>query len=471
MTGADRQVRPASLEHGASQDAPRGRTGMEFPPFRILLLDERHAFRRALVAALESESHQVMVASRAQDGLAAAARSFFDLLLVEAPGTGFFRKFLALSPWTKVVALADSNGWQAAAEAIRQGASDCLFRPFTETQVGTVTRKISRLRRMDEGWRSLRGGEFEAGPEPGLSSSNLKMQRALSMARLAASSEEGVLLVGEPGTGKRTLARAIHSWSRRAAGPFAAISCSTRPAGLVEGELFGFREKPWGRGEDADGGRLASCRGGTLLLADAGEVSPGTQARLLEFLEARERAGLGGPGGAAPEARIFASTSLDLGAAARGGWFLEDLLYRLNVVQIEVPSLRERREDILPLARSFLDHAAGLCRRPGMAFSPRAEAGLVAYDWPGNIRELRDAVERAVLFSPGQSVEPEYLPSRSALPSAAVLPQAGDPISLQNLEEAHLRLHLSRAKSMEETASVLGIDVTTLWRKRKKLNL
>jgi len=283
----------------------------------------------------------------------------------------------------------------------------------------------------------------------------------------AAAHDVSVLLRGESGTGKGVLARMLHSLSPRRDRPFVVVNCPTLSEELLASELFGHARGAFTGAVRDQAGRVESAEGGTVFLDEIGEISPSLQAKLLRFLQERKFERVGENRTRAADVRIVAATNRDLEAEAKAGRFREDLLFRLDVVEVTVPLLRERPEDVLPLARSFLAFFARAARRPVPELSPEAERVLAAYPWPGNVRELRNAIERAVILSAGQVVGPEGLPERIAAQAGAA-PALGGDFTLDEVEKEHLLRVLARAPTLEDAARILGIDASTLWRKRRK---
>lgn len=295
------------------------------------------------------------------------------------------------------------------------------------------------------------------------------MQRALAMARQVADSEATILIRGESGTGKTLLARAVHSWSRRAEKPLGAISCPSLSAELLESELFGHARGAFTGALRDYPGRIAACEGGTLFLDEIGDLPPPIQAKLLRFLQEKSYERLGELKTRKADVRIISATNVDLEAAIREGKFREDLFYRLDVVTIVVPPLRERREDIVPLCEALLAFFARQNHRRILGFSKDASEILQNYEWPGNVRELRNAVERSVLLCNESLVSVHHLPVK--LKPAERGPEAGSLVTMEEMERTHIRRVLASSKSIEEACRILGMDSVTLWRKRKKYGL
>jgi NtrC-family two-component system response regulator AlgB len=293
------------------------------------------------------------------------------------------------------------------------------------------------------------------------------MQRAMKLAHQVAQSDTTILLRGESGTGKGVFARAIHTWSARAREAFATVSSPSLSSQLLESELFGHAKGAFTGAVRDNPGRIASCEGGTLFLDEIGDLPPELQPKLLRFLQDHEYERVGDPATRRADVRVVTATNVDLEESVRAGRFREDLYYRVKVMQIDLPPLRQRQEDIIPLAQDFLSEFRDGRRLIG--FTEGAQAAMRAYSWPGNIRELRNVIERAVILCQGENVGVEHLPSNFSPQAAPV--ELGDLVTLENLEELHIRRVLAKTKSLEEAASVLGIDVATLWRRRRKYGI
>jgi NtrC-family two-component system response regulator AlgB len=443
----------------------------------ILVIDDEPNIRKTLGLSLEALGCRAHTAAGPEDALDEAGRSLFDVALLDLRlGTGsgldLLPQLLAQSPWMKVVVMTAYASIDTAVQAMRLGAFDYLPKPFSQEELSLMLEKAGRARELERQVDSLKESLGQAEADVLLESRHPGMQRALALARQVAASEATVLLRGENGTGKGVLARAIHGWSRRASAAFATISCPTLSAELFESELFGHARGAFTGAVKDTVGRVAACEGGTLFLDEVGDIPLALQPKLLRLLQERAYERVGEAVSRRADVRLLSATNIDLEAAAKSGRFREDLFYRLNVVQIDLPPLRERLEDLEDLAQSFLGFFSRENRKPGLAFSAEAMERLKAHAWPGNVRELRNAVERAVILCSGSEVLPEHLPPRlggQAQPSA--LAQSGDLVSLEELEQAHIRRVLARTRSLEEASQVLDIDAATLWRKRKKYGL
>jgi NtrC-family two-component system response regulator AlgB len=283
----------------------------------------------------------------------------------------------------------------------------------------------------------------------------------------AAPHDVSVLLRGESGTGKGVLARALHAASPRRERPFVVVNCPTLSEELLASELFGHARGSFTGATRDQPGRIEGAEGGTVFLDEIGEISPSLQAKLLRFLQEKRFERIGENRTRVADVRVVAATNRNLEAAVKEGRFREDLLYRLNVVEVTVPPLRERKEDVLPLARAFVSFFAAQAKRPAPELSQATERMLLAWPWPGNVRELRNAIERAVILTPGQVLEPESFPERMA-GHAARVPLLGGDFTVEEVEREHILRVLARTATQEEAARILGLDASTLWRKRKR---
>jgi NtrC-family two-component system response regulator AlgB len=441
------------------------------PGLSILVVDDEPNIRKTLAIALEAEGHQVVAVSNLKDALAEAGRRFFDLALVDLrlgteSGMGLIPALRTYCPWIKVVVITAYASIDTAVEAMRRGAFDYLPKPFTPDQLLLLIRKITEVRTLEQRVAALQEALSEAAPEADLSSRSPVMQKTLALAQRVADSDATLLIRGESGTGKTMLARAIHSWSRRSAKTFGVVSCPSLSLELLESELFGHVKGAFTGALRDHLGRIAACEGGTLFLDEIGDLPLPLQAKLLRVLQEKEYERVGEVETRKADVRIIAATSVDLAAAVKAGRCREDLFYRLNVVEIIVPPLRQRQEDILPLAERLLAFFARQNHRGLLGFTAAAQAALQHYPWPGNVRELRNVLERAVLLSTGEAIGVENMPLHLA--PTPTEPKVGDLVSLETIEEMHIRQVLAATKSLEEAARILGMDPVTLWRRRKK---
>ncbi|MHC1743401.1 MAG: sigma-54-dependent transcriptional regulator [Syntrophobacteraceae bacterium] len=440
----------------------------------ILIVDDEPNIRKTLSISLEAEGHRVRAVSNSKDALSEADRGHFDLALVDLrlgaeSGMELITALRTTCPWLKTVVITAYASIDSAVEAMRRGAFDYLPKPFTHDQVSLLVLRVAEVRSLEQRLESLQEALSEYAPEVDLSSRSPAMQRMLDMARQVADSNATILIRGESGTGKTILARAIHSWSRRAGKPFGTVSCPSLSSELLESELFGHVKGAFTGANRDHAGRISACEGGTLLLDEIGDLPPSIQSKLLRFLQEKAYERVGDLQTRKADVRILSATNVDLEASVKAGRFREDLYYRLNVVEITMPPLRERKEDILSLADGLLAFFSKQSHRRMLGFTDAAREALKDHPWPGNVRELRNAIERAVLLCHGEHIDLQDLPFGPVKIDAS--PNVGDPITLEELEEMHIRRVLAASRSIEEACRVLGMDSVTLWRRRKKYGI
>jgi NtrC-family two-component system response regulator AlgB len=437
---------------------------------KILIIDDEPNIRKTLAMSLTVDGHQVVTATRSEEALAEIRRQPFDAAFIDVRlgtelGLDLLPKLIAECPWMKLVVMTAYASVETAVEAMKRGAADYLPKPFTPAQTRLVIERIVRLRELEQRVANLQG---DAAPDIDLNSNSPSMQRAVSLAHEVAASDASVLIRGESGTGKGVLARAIHGWSDRAGKSMATVSCPTISPQLLESELFGHIKGSFTGALRDNPGRIAASEGGTLFLDEIGDLPLHLQPKLLRFVQDREYERVGDTITRRADVRVITATNVDLASAVREGRFREDLLYRINVIQIDLPPLRERSEDLLPLANRLLAFFSR--RRPIDGFTREAEEALRSYGWPGNVRELRNVIERAAILCRSERVGVEHLPAGfSAIPVGE--PALGDPVPFEQIEAVHIRRLLSRTHTIEEAAAALGVDAATLWRKRKKYGI
>jgi NtrC-family two-component system response regulator AlgB len=296
------------------------------------------------------------------------------------------------------------------------------------------------------------------------------MREALEVAFKAAASDAAVLLRGESGTGKGVLARAIHARSRRASAPFVTVACPSLSSELLESELFGHVQGAFTGAVRDTVGKVATAEGGTLFLDEIGDLPLPLQPKLLRLLQEKRYERVGETKTRACDVRVLAATNRNLEVEIASGKFREDLFYRLNVIEVTLPPLRQRTNDIFPLAERLAGFFARHSGKPFTGFTAEAKAAIQRHPWPGNIRELRNAIERAVILASQPALGLADLPASIGHPIASGM-EIGSRVALDRLEEEHIRRILASTATIEEAAEVLGIDPSTLWRKRKRFGL
>ncbi len=440
----------------------------------ILIVDDEINIRKTLTLCLEAEGHKIIAVSNYHDAITEVSARSFDIAFVDirlgtANGLDLIPVLLAAAPWLKIIVITAYASIDTAIEAMRRGAKEYIPKPFTPAEVKMVVAKIAEVYSLEQRINVLQEDLGQLNPGIDFVSSSPVMQKTINLARQVANTDAGILLLGENGTGKSVFAKAIHLWSKRSARPFAVVSCPALSSELLESELFGHVKGAFTGAVQDNPGRIATCEGGTLLLDEIGDLSLAIQAKLLRFIQEKEYERLGDHLTRKADVRIIAATNVDMEKAVQEGRFREDLYYRLNVIQIKIPPLRDRQEDIPDIADKML---AFFSRRNHCAiqhFNAEAKQALMGYSWPGNIRELRNAVERASILCRAESIGTEHLPDKLLQKDGNA--KHDEMISLEKLEEMHIRYVLARTKSLQEAADILRIDQATLWRKRKLYNI
>lgn len=442
---------------------------------RILIVDDEQAIRKMLTLCLQNAGYEVAAADSAESALALAKRSpphvaLIDLRLGEMDGIAVTRALLQEVSAIAIIIMTAYATVESAILAMKAGASDYLIKPFTPDQVlHTVGKTLDQGRfqpELDETPRpSGRRGEI------GFKSRSPVMQAALGLASRAAATDATVMLLGETGTGKSTLARHIHKSSARSQRPFVTVHCAVISPALVESELFGHKKGAFTGANQPHAGFVESAADGTLFLDEIGDLPLDLQGKLLRLLEEREYVRVGDTQLRHSQARIIAATHRDLKQAVKEGRFREDLYYRLHVLTIRMPPLRERPEDILELAQSITRNLSLRYRGSTLEMEPEFARILQGYGWPGNLRELVNVLERVVILAPDASLSPDLLPEElhEAKRRLPVSPLAEE--SLEAAERRHLMAVLARYPTLEAAAKALGIDPSTLYRKRERYGL
>jgi DNA-binding NtrC family response regulator len=440
----------------------------------ILIIDDETSLANSLGFALRAEGYAVTSASTGEAGLAAAQASapslvLLDLRLPDGSGLDFLDRLRSALPDTPVVMISAHGDTRAAVQAVKRGAFDYLTKPFDLDDLLVTLRAATERQRMAQEIARYREAELARGEMVGESPPFEALLE--SVRRIGASSASRVLLLGESGTGKALVARAIHAHGARARGPFVEVNCASLPEHLIEAELFGAEKGSYTGADQKRVGLATLADGGTLFLDEVGELPLPLQAKLLHFLEDGSYRPIGSARSLTADARVIAATNRDLAAEVRAGAFREDLFYRLNVVQLRMPALRERGGDVLLLARHFAARYGRDERCAPVQFTPEAEAVLLAHRWPGNVRELRNLVERLTILGPGRSIGPDDLPPemRAPTPTAATEGRSiGD--ELAETEKRLLEKALREAGGHRgRAAEILGISRHALKRRIQRL--
>lgn len=444
---------------------------------QVVVADDDPLAQRVMATALEDMGCVITTAADAVSARKAVDLVhpdlvFLDLMLGEVNGLDVLRDLLEDRPDLWVVIVTAHAAIDTAVEAMRRGAKDYLTKPFTSDQIRMLVELALERRSLQLRVEDLELRLRSEVPGTDLNTTSPAMRAALAVVSRAASADTTVLLRGESGTGKGVLARAIHDSSKRSSRPFVTVNCPTLSEELLASELFGHARGSFTGAMRDQPGRVEAAEGGTLFLDEITEIRPALQAKLLRFLQDREFERVGETRTRRSDVRIVCATNRDLAAAVQSGEFREDLYYRISVVEVPVPPLRERPGDILALAQGFAAFFAAQAGKKSVRIDEEAARRLQRHGWPGNVRELRNAIERAVVFANHGVITPADLPERmlGGEDARRGLHLGGDH-SLEEIEVAHLRQVLGRTASLEAAAQILGIDPSTLYRKRRKLGI
>ena len=457
-------------------------------PHSILIVDDEALTLRTIGRALDGEGFEVLLASSGEEALTTLAdqQPEFALLDVVLPGINgieVLRQAKAISPSTIFIMMSAHHLVDRAVEAMKLGAFDYLTKPFHITDMVTTLKRASEMLalrvRVHDHVQSAKG-IYDFGRIVTMSP---VMVNVLLMARSAAESERTTILIqGESGTGKEVLAKAVHYHSPRASMPLVSLNCAALPDTLLESELFGYEPGAFTDARRRKEGLIEKARGGTLFLDEIGNTSPSLQAKLLRVLEEGTFMRLGGTKVIQADVRIIAATNRLLKEAVAKNEFREDLYYRLNVLPLFIPPLRERKEDIVPLALDIMGHFNGELKKSFVGITPAAADLLKDYPWPGNIRELRNVVERTMILCKETAIDADDLPEEvrdhhvpplkeEAFSSWDVSPTGDQFVTLSELEDRYIQdvLHAT-GQNKTHAARILGIHPTSLMRRLKKLH-
>ncbi len=446
----------------------------------ILIVDDEASIRRATSLALEAAGHYVETAETSAVALSSLKESSFDLVLLdlylgEENGLQVLETIRRDHPGVHVVMFTANATIPNAVEATRLGAVDFLEKPFSPDQLRQALKRIATLRSLERKVEELTVEVRRQSPPADVASQNPEVQRNLDVLFRAADTQASILILGESGTGKTMIAKAIHERSAVRDKPFVTVSCPSLSRELLESELFGHVKGAFTGALRDTWGKVKAAEGGTLFLDEIGELPLEIQPKLLRLLQEREYERVGDSVSRKANVRVIAATNRNLRQWVQDGRFREDLFYRLNVISAVMPPLRERPEDVLGYAEKFLKFFATQFGRKIRGFSPEAVRALQAHSWPGNVRELRNAIERAIILAEGDQITPRELPEPAyhggGLNGNEPGAQVGQRVSIETLECEHIRRIMATTTSLDEAAKVLGIDAATLYRKRKRHQL
>jgi DNA-binding NtrC family response regulator len=459
----------------------------------VLVVDDEEIMRDVLETLLSAEGYRVDLAKTGEEGLEAYGRRAYDVVLLDVsmPGMGGLRaleEFLKMDGDAVVVMITAYATFDTAVAAWEKGAMGCIRKPFQNEQITATVATGVKRRRKEEERQTLRRAMSRAVDRGAMVGRSDVMQEVFRLVDQVAPARSTVLITGESGTGKELIAKAIHEASPRAQKPFVTVNSSNIPSELLESELFGHTRGAFTGAVAAKKGLFEVADGGSIFLDEIGDIPPETQVRLLRVIQEREFTPLGDTSPRRVDVRIVAATNIDLKEAVKQGAFREDLYYRLSVVPIELPPLRDRRVDILPLAQHFIrKFNEENARHVSEQIAPDVLALLESYSWPGNVRELENAIERAVVIAPGDEVTRECLRTEISDPQlarAAAREGASGVVSLEigrgiNFYDEVRRFEIDLIRrALDQTgghqsraARLLGMNATTLNSKIKTYNI
>lgn len=452
----------------------------------VLIIDDEKSIRRSTSMALEADGHYSEGVENSELAFIRLREDPFDLVLLDLrlgdeDGLEVLQTIKKKKPELLVAIFTAHGSIQTAVEALKLGAFDFLEKPFTPDQLRALLARAKReeknqvkISNLTTKVNELKAAANASSPPYSFESAEPAMQATFETLKRAAPTPATIMILGESGTGKSVIAKNIHDGSHLAEKPFVTVSCPSLSKELLESELFGHIRGSFTGAVKDKWGKVHAADGGTLFLDEIGELPLDIQPKLLRLLQEREYERLGESTTRTANLRIIVATNRNLMQCVEEGTFREDLYYRLNVIAVEMPSLRDRQADLLEFAETYMQHFAKTSGRKIEGFSSGALARLTSHPWPGNLRELRNAIERAVILSQGPKIEAEDLPVPQALANVdskeqVILP--GAHTSLEELEEEHIKRVVNSAGSLSEAADILGIDKATLYRKRKKMEL
>lgn len=444
----------------------------------ILVVDDEKDICKALNIILSKEGYAVKEAYNGEEALELIGRDSFDLVMTDikmekVDGFEVLKQAQKISPGTSVIMMTAFASVGSAVDAMKAGAADYITKPFINDEIRLTVKKVIESSRLQMENIILRQ-ELSQRPAafPSIIGASDAVQKVFSIMEKVIPSKTNILITGESGTGKGLVAQAIHESGPRKDKPFISINCGAIPENLLESELFGHKRGAFTSAVDDKKGLITMANGGTLFLDEVGELPSALQVKLLHVIQTKELTPVGDTRVITVDVRIIAATNADLMQRVKEGRFREDLYYRLNVIEIRMPSLRERRDDILLIIKHYLDIFSRESGKDLRDIDYEAMQALLVYDWPGNVRELRNTLERAVVLAEGDVITIHDLPDKFRTLDIEGVSTSSLRQALDNFERDYIRRSLGESKGNKEaTATKLGIDLATLYRKLKKLRI
>ncbi|HBR94419.1 sigma-54 dependent transcriptional regulator [Coraliomargarita algicola] len=441
----------------------------------ILVVDDEQNILRTTCIALKTMGHQAFQASSSRQAERVLNEEpidaiILDMMLGNENGLDYLDKLEAEGEHPPVVVFTAHSSIETAVQSMKRGAYDYIQKPFIPEDLRQLLAKLEKSLADSGKLKELKGIIESSNPTLQFESNEPEMQETFRIATKAAASEANILILGSSGTGKTMLARHVHANSQRRDKPFVTVNCPSLSKELLESELFGHIKGSFTGATKDTWGKVSAADGGTLFLDEIGEVALEIQPKLLRLLQDREFERVGETRTRKANVRVLAATNRDLSKEVEAGTFREDLFYRLNVIGLQMPSLRERPGDILSITQRYVDFFAAQLGRGRVVLAEDAQQAIVDYAWPGNLRELKNVIERSLILSEGQELTKADLPVEFHAESEGRI-TTGSLISLEELEAAHIKRVVAKTASLDEASNVLGIDPATLYRKRKKLGL